>query len=68
MDVSGLLDVWHGRNTDEYAIASVTGTLAIALKTMGKADSIASAQDLAEKIWVERDKSALPQQPVAVSD
>ncbi len=68
MDVSGLLDVWHGRNTDEYAIASVTGTLAIALKTMGKADTIASAQDLAEKIWAERDKSALPQQPVAVSD
>ena len=67
MDVNGLLDVWHNRTQDEYATASVTGTLAIALKTMGKADSIEDAQKLAENIWADRDMSLLPKQPLAVS-
>ncbi|MCF6303091.1 MAG: glycosyl transferase family protein, partial [Devosiaceae bacterium] len=67
MNVAGLLDLWHARSTDEYATASVTGTLAIALKTMGEAHDIQSAQTLAEKIWVGRNASALPDQPLILA-
>ncbi len=66
MNVGGLLDLWHGRSTDEYATASVTGTLAIALKTMGQAPDIESAQALAEQIWGNRVASRLPNQPLEV--
>lgn len=60
MDATDLISVWCGETEDDYAQASVTGTLAIALKTMGKADTIEEAQNLAEKLWVERDKNFLP--------
>lgn len=54
MDIRRLAALWHGDITDEYAEASVTGTAAIALKTMGAADSIESAQALAVKLWKNR--------------
>ncbi len=60
MDVSGLVALWQGKMESEYAVASVTGTLAIALKSLGKADTMEAAQALAEKMWVERDTSFLP--------
>ncbi len=60
MDIARLTDLWRGDYNDEYAVASVTGTLAIALKTLGRADSVDAAQALAEKLWEQRDKSFLP--------
>ncbi len=60
MNVDGLVDVWRGTVEDAYATASVTGTLAVALKTMGKADTIDAAQKLAEHLWSDRDKGFLP--------
>lgn len=60
MDINGLVDLWHGKTSDAYAVASVTGTLAIALKSLGKADSIQAAQTLAEQMWADRDTANLP--------
>ncbi len=60
MDISSIASVWRGELSDDYATASITGTLAIALKTMGKATSIEQAETLACDIWEARDKSALP--------
>lgn len=60
MDISGLVELWQGKAADEYAVASVTGTLAIALKSLGKADSIAAAQALAGQMWADRDTAYLP--------
>ncbi|MCF6272445.1 MAG: glycosyl transferase family protein [Rhodobacteraceae bacterium] len=60
MDISGLVDLWHNKLESAYAIASVTGTLAIALKALGKAESMSAAQMLAEDMWAKRDKSYLP--------
>lgn len=60
MNIDRLLAVWAGDDTDAYAIAAITGTLAITLKTMGKADSHAAAQALADQIWAERDRAFLP--------
>ncbi len=59
MDPMRLVDVWCGKDRDEYAIASVTGTVAIALKLLGKASSIESAQQLANQFWEERDTQRL---------
>jgi len=56
MDPARMLKVWQGEDLDEYAIASVTGTTAIAIKLLGLADSIIDAQKLAEKMWQDRQK------------
>jgi anthranilate phosphoribosyltransferase len=56
MDPQRLSALWRGELKDEYAIGAVTSTTAVALKLMGKADSIESAQALAEKMWAERPK------------
>ena len=56
MDPTRMLKVWSGEDTDEYAIASITGTAAIALKLTKRADSIEDAQALAEKMWANRQK------------
>ncbi|MBL1436046.1 MAG: glycosyl transferase family protein [Rhodobacteraceae bacterium] len=60
MDVSGLVALWQGKMDSDYAVASVTGTLAITLKSLGKADSMEAAQTLAEEMWTARDRNYLP--------
>jgi len=62
MNISGLVDLWQGKMDNEYALTSVTGALAIALKSLGKADSMAASQALAEEMWAGRDRSYLPLQ------
>lgn len=59
MDKARLLDVWHGTSQDSYALASILGTLAVTLKTMGKAESMDDATALARHLWDTRDTSAL---------
>lgn len=51
-----LIDVWNGNDDDEYAIASITGTAAIALKLLGRANSVSEAQELADSFWQNRQK------------
>ena len=60
MDVSQLLDIWQGKSGEEYALASIKGTLAITLRTMGKAEGMDAAEALAAEIWESRDKGFLP--------
>lgn len=59
MDASRLAKLWRGEIEDEYGKASVTGTAAIALRAMGRADSIADAEAQAAKLWESRNVSYL---------
>jgi anthranilate phosphoribosyltransferase len=56
MDIRRLSQLWRGEIEDEYASAAVTGTLAITLKMMGKADSQKEAEALATDMWNRRTK------------
>ncbi len=60
MDIAALVDLWAGRADSAYAVASVTGTLAIALHALGKADGVDAAQAAAQTMWQARDKALLP--------
>ncbi len=60
MNIADLIDIWQGKTENEYSVASIVGTLAIALKTMGKAKDIASAQKMANEFWQARNKNYLP--------
>ncbi|MDY6991355.1 MAG: glycosyl transferase family protein [Pseudomonadota bacterium] len=51
-----LAQLWRGDIEDEFAIAAITGTTAIALKLLGKAQSMEEAQKLAETLWAQRAK------------
>ena len=52
-----LIQLWRGEIDDEFAVASVIGTTAVALKLMARADSQETAQQLASKYWQMRDKN-----------
>ncbi len=60
MNTRKLLLVWHGISADRYALASIKGTLAIALRTLGRADTTEAADALAADLWDARDKGSLP--------
>ncbi len=57
LDLNRLKAVWSGEIEDEYATAAVTGTMAIVLKLMGRADGIDEAQAQALAMWEARDKA-----------
>ncbi len=59
MDISRLVGFWRGEVEDDYATAAVTGTLAIALHTLGRAADPGAAQALAETLWAARDRDRL---------
>ncbi len=59
MDIGRLVGLWRGEVADDYATAAVTGTLAIALKTLGRAGDLDDAQALAETLWAARDRERL---------
>ena len=59
MEIGALEKMWRGELSDEYGVASITGTMAIALKTMGKAPSQAAAQSMAREIWDARNRSEI---------
>ncbi|GAB6041362.1 glycosyl transferase family protein [Endothiovibrio diazotrophicus] len=51
-----LKTLWEGNLDHEYGEAAVIGTLAIALKLMGKAADQEAAMDAAREMWAARDK------------
>jgi anthranilate phosphoribosyltransferase len=51
LDPELLKKVWQGKQTDEFGEASVIGTVAVALKLLGKADNQSQAHTLAEAFW-----------------
>ena len=53
-DAIDLNALWHGRALDPFAIATVTGTAAIALWTLKAAQDLNAAQDMAQTLWAER--------------
>lgn len=57
MNPQRLQDVWRGEDTDEYAVASITGTTAIALKLLNRVNTQTEAQDLAVTLWNQRNKT-----------
>ena len=58
LDVQRLAALWRGEIDEEYGAAAVTGTAAIALQLMGKADSPEAAQALAEQMWNNRNRES----------
>ena len=56
MDVARMARIWNGAEDDEYGVASAIGTTAIALKLMGRAQTIAEAQTQAESMWRNRNR------------
>lgn len=59
MDVGRLIGFWRGEIADDYASAAVTGTLAIALRALGRAKDLDTAQELAETLWAARDRERI---------
>lgn len=59
MNVDLLSAVWRGEAQDEYGEAAVIGTLAIALKLLGRATGVEEAEALAIDMWKTRDTSQL---------
>ncbi len=57
MDLNRLKTVWSGREEDPYANAAVTGTAAIVLRLIGRADSPDDAMNKARALWDGRDRS-----------
>jgi hypothetical protein len=60
MNIADLAALWRGEISSDYASAAVTGTLAIALKTMNLAHSMEEAEAVARQMWDGRDKTTLP--------
>jgi anthranilate phosphoribosyltransferase len=56
MNVADMVTVWSGAKDDEYAVATVVGTVALALYTMGRADSRETAEAIAWEMWHNRNK------------
>lgn len=60
LDPQQLILLWQGKLDDEFALASVTGTCAIALQLLGKAPDQELAYQLANEFWEKRRKDYLP--------
>jgi len=56
MDLNRLKTIWRGEQDDAYGAAAVTGTVAIALHLMGRADTPEEALAQAVTMWESRDK------------
>jgi anthranilate phosphoribosyltransferase len=54
MDVARLLGLWRGETADAYAEATIVATAAVALRQLGRAESMADAQALAGQLWIDR--------------
>lgn len=60
MDLARLSKVWRGEVEDDYAEATITGTIAMTLRTMGRARSLAEAEEMGRELWAGRDRDFLP--------
>ncbi len=58
MNIADMSDLWSGKKDNEYGKAATIGTLAIALKALGKSENKDEAIELATKMWEGRDKSS----------
>ena len=56
LDENRLGPFWRGEETDEYAEAAITGTTAIALRLLNKAETPDQALQMAQDMWTNRNK------------
>ena len=56
LDENRLGPFWRGEETDEYAEAAITGTTAIALRLLNKAETPDQALQMAQEMWANRNK------------
>ncbi len=59
LEIEHLCKVWRGETGDDYGELAVIGTLAIALRLLGRAEDPPQALDLAGEYWQQRDRSRL---------
>ena len=59
LDIEHLCNVWRGTAHDEYGELAIIGTLAIALRLLGKAASCDDAMQLAKDYWEDRNRNRL---------
>lgn len=59
LDIEHLRNVWRGEASDEYGELAIIGTLAIALRLLGKAMSCDDAMRLAKDYWEDRNRDRL---------
>ena len=58
LDLNHLALVWQGQLDSEYAVATIIGTAAIALKLLGKVNNQTDAEQLAKHYWQHRNLTA----------
>lgn len=56
-DAIDLQGLWHGHVDDPFAVATITGTAALALWTLKAAPTFVEAEDIARKLWARRHSS-----------
>lgn len=56
MDIRHLAEIWQDRRDDEYGVAAIIGTTAIALYTMNQAESREEAESKAREMWQNRNR------------
>ncbi len=56
MNFNELRALWQGEITNDYAEATVIGTLAITLKALGSAVNMEEAETMAQTLWQDRDR------------
>ena len=56
LDPQQLALLWRGEIEDEFAQATVIGTVAVALKLLGKAETKEAAHELATHFWLNRNR------------
>ncbi|PHS78413.1 MAG: glycosyl transferase [Rhodospirillaceae bacterium] len=57
LNLDRLVWTWQGKEESEYAHAAITGTLAVALRLLGRADGVDDALNKARDMWAARNKS-----------
>jgi len=60
LDLTRLGALWRGSDSDEAAAAAISGTMAIALRAMGRAASTDEAEGMALTMWRDRAKGKVP--------
>jgi anthranilate phosphoribosyltransferase len=59
MDLALLEQVWSGNSDDEYGLAAILGTTAIALRVMQKAHTQEDALSQANELWQQRNRHSI---------
>lgn len=59
LDIEHLRNVWRGNANDEYGELAIIGTIAIALRLLGRAKNYDEAMQLAKKYWSDRSPERL---------